>query len=73
MREAYGDRTPEAVAVRAGHIPGTHEVGFDSEADTITLTHTARNREGFAAGAVLAAELIVGKQGLYEFPELLFA
>ncbi|MDX2039809.1 MAG: 4-hydroxy-tetrahydrodipicolinate reductase [Acidobacteriota bacterium] len=73
MREAYGDRTPEAVALRAGHIPGTHEVGFDSEADTITLTHTARNREGFAAGAVLAAELVVGKQGMYEFPELLFA
>ena len=73
MREAYGDRTPQAVAVRAGHIPGTHEVGFDSEADTITLTHTARNREGFAAGAVLAAERIVGKHGLYEFPELLFA
>ncbi len=73
MREAYGDRTPQAVAVRAGHIPGTHEVGFDSEADTITLTHTARNREGFAAGAVLAAERIVGKRGLYEFPELLFA
>ncbi len=73
MRESYGDRTPEAVSVRAGHIPGTHEVGFDSEADTITLTHTARNREGFAAGAVLAAERIVGKQGMYEFPELLFA
>lgn len=72
MREAYGDRTPEAASIRAGHIPGTHEVGFDSEADTITLTHTARNREGFAAGAVLAAERIVGKQGMYEFPELLF-
>jgi len=72
MREAYGDQTPEAVSLRAGHIPGTHEVGFDSEADTITLTHTARNREGFAAGAVLAAELIVGKLGMYEFPELLF-
>lgn len=73
MREAYGDRTPKVVSVRAGHIPGTHEVGFDSEADTITLTHTARNREGFAAGAVLAAELIADKQGIYEFPELLFA
>ena len=73
MRDAYGDRTPEAVSVRAGHIPGTHEIGFDSEADTITLTHTARNREGFGAGAVLAAERIVGKQGMYEFPELLFA
>jgi 4-hydroxy-tetrahydrodipicolinate reductase len=73
MRESYGERTPEAVAVRAGHIPGTHEVGFDSEADTITLTHTARSREGFAAGAVLAAEKIVDKQGVYEFSELLFS
>jgi 4-hydroxy-tetrahydrodipicolinate reductase len=73
MRESYGDRAPEAVAVRAGHIPGTHEVGFDSEADTITLTHTARSREGFAAGAVLAAEKIVNKQGVYEFSELLFS
>ena len=73
MRESYGDRAPEAVAVRAGHIPGTHEVGFDSEADTITLTHTARSREGFAAGAVLAAEKIINKQGVYEFSELLFS
>jgi 4-hydroxy-tetrahydrodipicolinate reductase len=73
MRESYGDRAPEAVAIRAGHIPGTHEVGFDSEADTITLTHTARSREGFAAGAVLAAEKIVSKQGVYEFSELLFS
>jgi 4-hydroxy-tetrahydrodipicolinate reductase len=73
MRESYGDRAPEAVAIRAGHIPGAHEVGFDSEADTITLTHTARSREGFAAGAVLAAEMVVNKQGVYEFSELLFS
>jgi 4-hydroxy-tetrahydrodipicolinate reductase len=73
MRESYGDRAPEAVAIRAGHIPGTHEVGFDSEADTITLTHTARSREGFAAGAVLAAEMIANRQGVYEFSELLFS
>lgn len=72
MRISYGERAPEAVALRAGHIPGTHEVGFDSEADTITLTHTARSREGFAAGAILAAEKIIGKQGVYEFSELLF-
>jgi 4-hydroxy-tetrahydrodipicolinate reductase len=73
MSESYGARAPEAVAIRAGHIPGTHEVGFDSEADTITLTHTARSREGFAAGAVLAAEMIASKQGVYEFSELLFS
>ncbi len=73
MQESYGKRTPAAVSLRAGHIPGTHEIGFDSEADTITLTHTARSREGFAGGAVLAAELIANKQGMYEFSELLFA
>jgi 4-hydroxy-tetrahydrodipicolinate reductase len=72
LRESYGDRTPEAVSIRAGYVPGTHEVGFDSEADTITLTHTARSRQGFAAGALLAAELIIGKRGVYEFSELLF-
>ncbi|MGH9940471.1 MAG: 4-hydroxy-tetrahydrodipicolinate reductase [Blastocatellia bacterium] len=73
MRESYGERAPEAVALRAGHIPGTHEVGFDSEADTITFTHTARGREGFAEGAALAAEKIINKQGVYEFSELLFS
>ena len=72
MRKAYGDRTPDAVAIRAGYVPGTHEGGFESEADTITLTHTARSREGFASGAVLAAERIAGKKGFYEFSELLF-
>ncbi|MFN0088183.1 MAG: 4-hydroxy-tetrahydrodipicolinate reductase [Blastocatellia bacterium] len=72
IRESYGDRTPEAASLRAGHIPGTHEVGFDSEADTITLTHIARSREGFAAGAVLAAEKVLGRKGVYEFSELLF-
>ena len=42
-------------STRAGYIPGTHRVGFDSPADQVTLTHTARSREGFAAGALLAA------------------
>jgi 4-hydroxy-tetrahydrodipicolinate reductase len=49
-----------------------HELGFDSEADTITLVHTARSRAGFASGAVLAAERIVGRQGVFEFSQLLF-
>jgi 4-hydroxy-tetrahydrodipicolinate reductase len=52
---------------RVGHMPGTHEIGFDSEADTIRLVHVARNRNGFARGALRAARWIVGKQGLYEF------
>lgn len=57
----------DIAATRAGNIPGTHTVGFDGPADQITLTHTARSREGFAHGAILAAEWIVGKQGFYEF------
>ena len=58
-------------SVRAGHIPGTHRVGFDSAADQIMLTHMARSREGFAAGALLAARWITGRQGVYEFSEVL--
>jgi len=56
-------------STRAGYIPGTHRIGFDSVADQITLTHTARSREGFAAGALLAARWIVGRKGIYEFSE----
>jgi 4-hydroxy-tetrahydrodipicolinate reductase len=56
---------------RAGKVPGTHEIGFDSAADTITLRHTARSREGFARGALRAAQWIAGKQGMYEFREIL--
>jgi 4-hydroxy-tetrahydrodipicolinate reductase len=56
---------------RAGKIPGTHEIGFDSAADTITLRHTARSREGFALGALKAAEWIAGKKGFHEFSEIL--
>lgn len=53
-------------SVRCGNMPGTHSIIFDSAADTITLTHQARNREGFAWGAVAAAEWIVGKRGLFD-------
>ena len=54
---------------RAGFLPGTHTVGFDGPDDTITLTHTARSRRGFAAGALLAARWILGRRGLHEFSE----
>lgn len=67
---AYDAEVPVA-STRAGHIPGTHRVGFDSAADTVTLTHTARSREGFAAGALFAARWIQGKTGVYEFSETL--
>lgn len=56
-------------STRAGFIPGTHRIGFDGIADQITLTHTARSREGFAAGALLAARWIIGRTGVYEFSE----
>ncbi len=67
----YSRRIDEA-SNRAGSIAGTHEIGFDSPADTITLRHTARSREGFALGAVKAAEWIHGKTGFYEFGDILF-
>ncbi len=58
-------------ATRAGNIPGTHRVGFDGPADQILLEHTARSREGFASGALLAAEWIIGKTGFYEFTDVM--
>ena len=58
-------------STRAGNIPGTHRVGFDGNADQILLEHTARSREGFASGAILAAEWLVGRQGFYEFTDVM--
>lgn len=74
LRDIVAEHFPKEFSVsstRAGHIPGTHTVGFDSSADQVTLTHMARSREGFAAGALLAAEWIVGRKGVYEFSEVL--
>jgi len=64
------NREVPVTSTRAGYIPGTHRLGFDSAADQITLTHTARSREGFAAGALGAARWIVGRKGIYEFSEV---
>jgi 4-hydroxy-tetrahydrodipicolinate reductase len=58
-------------STRAGNIPGTHIVGFDGTADQVTLQHTARSREGFAAGAISAAEWAKGKSGFWEFTEVI--
>ena len=58
-------------ATRAGNIPGTHRVGFDGSADQILLEHLARSREGFASGAILAAEWIVGRKGFFEFADVM--
>jgi 4-hydroxy-tetrahydrodipicolinate reductase len=73
MKEAGYARVIDTSSNRAGAVPGTHEVGFDSAADTISLRHTARSREGFARGALKAAQWIVGKKGFYEFSEIVFS
>ena len=67
MEESGYHRKIDTASNRAGAMPGRHEIGFDSEADTIQLTHTARSRVGFARGALRAARWVAGKQGLYEF------
>jgi 4-hydroxy-tetrahydrodipicolinate reductase len=75
MKEAGYPRPIDVSSNRAGAHPGTHEIGFDSAADTITLRHTARSREGFGRGALKAAQWIVhhkGKQGIFEFSDILF-
>jgi 4-hydroxy-tetrahydrodipicolinate reductase len=73
MKAAGYRRNIDVSSSRAGRHPGTHEIGFDSAADTITLRHQARSREGFARGALKAAQWIVGKQGVFEFGEVLFS
>ena len=72
MKAAGYDRPIDAGSNRAGAHPGTHEIGFDSAADTITLRHTARSREGFARGALKAAQWIIGRKGFFEFSDVLF-
>jgi len=58
-------------SVRGGEIPGEHRIGFDSAYDSIELRHTARNRKGLAAGALLAANWLINHQGVFEFSEVL--
>jgi 4-hydroxy-tetrahydrodipicolinate reductase len=58
-------------STRAGHIPGTHTLGFDSPAETITLTHTARDRTAFARGALEAAKWVHGRTGWFTMAEML--
>jgi 4-hydroxy-tetrahydrodipicolinate reductase len=73
VSRAYAGREIPVASTRAGHMPGTHRVGFDGPADQITLTHEARSREGLAAGALLAARWIAARRrpGVYEFAEVL--
>lgn len=63
-------REVPVTSVRAGYVPGTHRLGFDSSADQILISHVARNREGFASGALMAARWIVARRGVFEFSDV---
>lgn len=71
MQRAGYSRPIDMSSTRAGSIPGTHTVGFDGPADTVTLTHTVRDRAVFARGALEAARWLKGKQGWFTMRDLL--
>ena len=74
MKQVGYARNIDISSNRAGRHPGTHDIGFDSAADTITLRHAARSREGFARGALKAAQWLVAEKrtGVFEFSDVLF-
>jgi 4-hydroxy-tetrahydrodipicolinate reductase len=71
MQSAGYDRPIDVSSTRAGAIPGIHAIGFDGPSDTIELTHTARDRRGFASGALLAAQWIQGRRGWFSMMDVL--
>lgn len=70
MREAGFSRPVDVATQRSGQFPGVHEIGFDSEADTIRVSHMARSRVGFAHGALKAARWIQARPGLHDFSRI---
>jgi 4-hydroxy-tetrahydrodipicolinate reductase len=73
MTDAGFGRSIDISSTRAGSIPGTHVIGFDGPSDTIELTHTARDRRGFAKGALVAAVWVQGRQGWFSMTDVLSA
>jgi len=71
MEQAGFSRPIDVSSTRAGHIPGTHTIGFDGPAETITLTHTARDRSAFARGALTAAQWVKGRKGWFTMRDVL--
>ena len=71
MEQSGFPRPIDVSSTRAGFIPGTHTAGFDGPAETITLSHAARDRTAFARGALLAAKWIHGKRGWYTMKDVL--
>lgn len=68
--EAVEGKLPVA-SRRIGDVPGTHRVSYESEVDRIEIIHTAHNRKGFALGAIVAAEWILGKKGVFSMKDVL--
>ena len=60
------------IAIREDPAPGTHSISYDSEIDSIEIKHTAHSRKGFASGALLAAEFLAGKKGIFSMKDVLF-
>ena len=71
MEQAGYSRPIDVSSTRAGYIPGTHTIGFDGPSESITLTHTARDRGGFARGALTAAQWVKGKRGWFTMRDVL--
>ena len=71
VAQAGFSRPLDVSSTRAGFIPGTHVVGFDGPAETITLSHAARDRTAFARGALTAAKWIQGKRGWFTMRDVL--
>ncbi|MGE5243261.1 MAG: 4-hydroxy-tetrahydrodipicolinate reductase [Betaproteobacteria bacterium] len=71
MESAGYRRAIDVSSTRAGHIPGTHTIGFDGPVESITLTHAARDRSTFARGALVAARWIKGRRGWYTMRDVL--
>jgi len=71
MEQAGFTRAIDVCSTRAGHIPGTHTVGFDGPAESVALSHTARDRSTFARGALVAARWVKGKRGWFTMKDVL--
>ena len=69
--EANATNTVSITSKRIGTVPGTHTITYDSDVDDIQIKHTAHSREGFALGAIIAAEWIVGKTGVFTMKDVL--
>jgi 4-hydroxy-tetrahydrodipicolinate reductase len=72
LRDGDQARSFPVTSVRGGHVPGTHTVVYDAPYETVRLEHVARGRQSFAAGALLAAEWIRGRSGVFTFDQMLF-